>query len=66
MARYHLIRRYNDNTIMSKNTNELPALFAAIAIYLEDPNCIQIKVIDNITNETIVKYWKDNKDNWRE
>lgn len=66
MARYHLIRRYNDNTIMSENTNELPALFAAIAIYLEDPNCIQIKVIDNMTNETIVKYWKDNKDTWRE
>lgn len=62
MARYQLIRRYNDNTIMSENTNELPALFRAIAIYLEDPNCIQIKVIDIMVHETIVKYWKDNED----
>ena len=54
---YQIIRIYDDFTSINETAKYITLIFSAIAIYLEDPHCIGVKVINLSSGEVIVNYW---------
>lgn len=54
---YLIIRFYDDLTSNNEIARYITLVFSAIAVYLEDPHCIGVKVVNLSSGETIVNYW---------
>lgn len=54
---FQIIRIYDDFTSMNETTKYITDAFASIAIYLEDPHCVGIKIVDLEKGLVITNYW---------
>lgn len=53
---YILVKTYKDGDILyDESTNITGALYGA-SIYLEDPDCIGVKIMNTLTGEYILDY----------
>lgn len=56
---YKVLRIYNDlSTICEDGGNDFGRILTALAIYLEDPACVGVKVWYSEDGELVVDYWK--------
>ncbi len=56
---YQVIRAYNDCSCMSEHTDSITSALSAAAIYLEDPDCLTVKIYDTRDKKFILDYYKD-------
>ena len=56
---YLIIRAYKDFTSMTEHTDSIANAFAACAIYLEDSECITVKIVDTQNEKIIADYWAE-------
>lgn len=56
---FMLIRAYNDLTSSSERTDNIILALNASAIYLEDPECCMIKIVDMTTGKVVMDYWRN-------
>lgn len=56
---YLIIRAYKDFTSMTEHTDNIANAFAACAIYLEDSECITVKIVDTQNEKIIADYWAE-------
>ena len=56
---YTILRIYSDFVSATEKTDAIINAFSACAIYLEDPDCIGVKVWNTNSGEIIVDYWKE-------
>lgn len=56
---YTILRIYTDYTTMTEEASNISQALTASAIYLEDPNCIGIKIWDIHNGEIILDFWRD-------
>ena len=54
MKTYMIVRAYTDQTCITEHGNDLCAILSACAVYLEDPDCCFLHVIDVDTNKIII------------
>lgn len=57
--KYQLIRVYNDFTSTTESSDSITTLLNAAAIYLEDTDCVIIKIIDRINNKIILDFVRE-------
>ena len=55
---YLIIRCYEDITSATEIASDFLSVLRACEIYLEDPDCCIVKVIDNKTGKVVVDYVK--------
>ena len=56
---FMIIRAYNDFTSSTEHANDIVSALNASAIYLEDPNCWMIKIIEVANGKVIMDYWRN-------
>lgn len=54
MKNYMIIRAYTDQTCATEHGNDICKIMYACAIYLEDPDCCFLQVIDVETDNIII------------
>lgn len=54
---FQIIRVYDDGGAITDNASNIINALNACAIYLEDPSCIVVKIIDRTNNKTVMEYW---------
>ena len=54
MKEYMIIRAYADHSCMTEHGTDLCSILSACAIYLADPDCIFLYVVDVQTDKVIV------------
>lgn len=56
---YQVIRAYNDCSCMSEHTDSITSALSAAAIYLEDPDCLTVKIYDTRDKKFVLDYYRD-------
>lgn len=56
---YQVIRAYNDFTSASEHTDSIINALTAAAIYLEDPDCFTVKIVDVKNEKIVMDYYRD-------
>lgn len=59
MERYQLTRIYNDAYCFYEYSQTITSMLSAAAIYLEDPDCVFIMIVDTYTKQTIMNYKRE-------
>jgi hypothetical protein len=59
IMKYQITRTYKDSQFFTENVDNIASAFAAAAIYLEDPDCISIMIMNAETHCIIVNYWAE-------
>lgn len=54
-----ILRVYSDNATACEHSDTFISALSACAIYLEDPDCISIKIWDTTTGTIYLDYWRD-------
>ncbi len=57
--KYQLIRVYNDLASTTESSDSITTLLSAAAIYLEDPDCITVEIIDRINDKVILDFVRE-------
>lgn len=57
--KYQLIRVYNDFTSATESNDSITTLLNVAAIYLEDTDCVIIKIIDRINNKIVLDFMRE-------
>lgn len=56
---YTIMRHYTDNTTATERGDNISNILSACAIYLEDPDCINVKIWRNDSGDIIMNYWRE-------
>ena len=55
---YQMITVYEDCASKTEGTDDIIAALTAATVYLEDPDCIAVKIYDNEKQEWVMDYWR--------
>lgn len=55
---FTVLRVYADLTSATEKTHDFNSALIACAIYLEDPDCENVKIWNTATGKIILDYWK--------
>ena len=57
---FSVMRIYDDGVSGTEATLTISNALVACSIYLEDPECIGVKIWDSETGEILFDYWREN------
>lgn len=56
---FTILRVYSDNSSFTEHCDSISNALSAAAIYLEDPDCISVKIWAHDTGIVYLDYWRN-------